>query len=122
MPPGREPPDAKTSINPMPSGKHAGRRLPNGAPWGDPSTAPRCQARSKRTGLPCRQPAVNGKRVCRMHGAGGGAPSGRRNGRYRHGACTIKFRALYREATTARRQLYGLIGLARAPWPRLPKR
>ncbi len=32
--------------------------------------APRCTARSKRTGLPCRSPAVRGWRVCRMHGAG----------------------------------------------------
>lgn len=28
-----------------------------------------CQARSKRSGLRCRAPAVNGKYVCRMHGA-----------------------------------------------------
>jgi hypothetical protein len=47
--------------------------------------APRCTARSKRTGLPCRAPAVKGCRVCRMHGAGGGAPRGSRNGRYRSG-------------------------------------
>jgi hypothetical protein len=26
--------------------------------------------------------------VCRMHGAGGGGPSGRRNGNYRHGGRT----------------------------------
>ena len=34
----------------------------------------RCHARSKRTGLPCKAPAVRGFRVCRMHGARGGAP------------------------------------------------
>jgi hypothetical protein len=28
----------------------------------------RCKAKSKRTGLPCRSPAVNGYRVCRIHG------------------------------------------------------
>jgi hypothetical protein len=50
--------------------------------------APRCKAKSKRTGLRCRSPAVNGYRVCRMHGAGGGAPTGKRNGNYRHGART----------------------------------
>lgn len=46
--------------------------------------APRCRARSKRSGKPCRAPAVRGKPVCRMHGAGGGAPAGNRNAR-RHG-------------------------------------
>jgi len=47
--------------------------------------AKRCSAKSKRTGQPCRSPAVNGWAVCRMHGAGGGAPEGQRNGNYRHG-------------------------------------
>ena len=41
--------------------------------------APRCSARSKRSGKPCRSPAVNGHKVCRMHGAGGGAPVLNRN-------------------------------------------
>jgi hypothetical protein len=31
--------------------------------------APRCRARSKRTGQRCKAPAVRGFRVCRMHGA-----------------------------------------------------
>jgi len=47
--------------------------------------APRCTAKSKRTGKPCHAPAVRGFGVCRMHGAGGGAPEGKRNGNYRHG-------------------------------------
>src|SRR6185437_3112699 len=42
--------------------------------------APRCTARSKRSGQRCRAPAVRGWRVCRMHGARGGAPEGQRNG------------------------------------------
>ena len=50
--------------------------------------APRCKATSKRTGRPCRAPAVRGWSVCRMHGAGGGGPSGRANGNYRHGGRT----------------------------------
>ena len=33
----------------------------------------RCHAKSKRSGLRCRAPAVRGAEVCRMHGAGGGA-------------------------------------------------
>jgi hypothetical protein len=48
--------------------------------------APRCRARSKRTGERCRAPAVRGWKVSRMHGARGGAPEGKRNGNYRHGA------------------------------------
>jgi hypothetical protein len=50
--------------------------------------APRCSAKSKRTGKPCLAPAVRGCRVCRMHGAGGGGPSGRQNGNYRNGGRT----------------------------------
>jgi hypothetical protein len=52
------------------------------------NAAPRCRARSKRTGQPCKAPAVRGFRVCRMHGARGGAPTGKRNGNYRHGSRT----------------------------------
>ena len=58
--------------------------------------APRCTARSKRSGEQCRGPAVRGKRVCRMHGAGGGAPTGKQNGNYRHGARSDEAIALLR--------------------------
>ena len=50
--------------------------------------APRCKAKSKRSGKPCLAPAVRGYCVCRMHGAGGGAPNGKGNGNYRHGTRT----------------------------------
>ena len=68
--------------------------------------APRCRAKSKRTGLPCRSPAVTGHRVCRMHGAGGGAPEGKRNGNFRHGGRT-------KEATDASRYINELARLVR---------
>jgi hypothetical protein len=68
--------------------------------------APRCKAKSKRTGKRCRAPAVKGYRVCRMHGARGGAPEGKRNGNFRHGGRT-------REATNALRKLRDLIRLVR---------
>jgi glucans biosynthesis protein len=57
--------------------------------------APRCGART-RSGHPCRAPAVNGKRRCRMHGGakGSGAPFGPRNGAYRDGAHTNEMTAL----------------------------
>jgi hypothetical protein len=47
--------------------------------------SPRCGATSKRTHKPCQAPAVYGWTVCRFHGAGGGAPKGKRNGNYRNG-------------------------------------
>ena len=50
--------------------------------------SPRCTATSKRTGQQCKAPAVRGWKVCRFHGARGGAPKGARNGAYRHGLCT----------------------------------
>lgn len=47
--------------------------------------APRCGAKT-RQGVPCKAPAVNGKKRCRMHGGakGSGAPFGNRNA-YKHG-------------------------------------
>lgn len=41
--------------------------------------------------------AVAGWHVCRMHGAGGGAPSGPANGRWRHGERTKSAGAFRRE-------------------------
>ncbi|QKC81531.1 hypothetical protein EB232_07615 [Mesorhizobium sp. NZP2077] len=52
--------------------------------------APRCQARSKRTGVGCKAPAKRGHRVCRFHGAGGGAPRGPAHGLYKHGRFTCE--------------------------------
>ena len=48
------------------------------APLDKANNAPRCTARSKRSGQRCRAPAVSGWRVCRMHGARGGTPEGER--------------------------------------------
>lgn len=47
--------------------------------------APRCTATSKRTGERCKGPARRGWSVCRFHGAGGGAPTGARNGAWKGG-------------------------------------
>jgi len=38
--------------------------------------APRCTAKSKRSGERCKAPAVRGWKVCRFHGARVGAPKG----------------------------------------------
>lgn len=56
------------------------------------NAAPRCHAKAKRTGFQCKAPAVNGWDVCRVHGARGGAPSGSKNGNYRHGQHTKESR------------------------------
>lgn len=63
---------------------------PDANPMHKADAAPRCRAHSKRTGLLCKAPAVRGWRVCRMHGAGGGAPRGKAHGQYRHGGRTIE--------------------------------
>ncbi|RUV69096.1 MAG: hypothetical protein EOR30_24110 [Mesorhizobium sp.] len=52
--------------------------------------ARRCSAKSKRSGKDCNAPAVRGFRVCRMHGAGGGAPRGEHHGHYKHGGYTCE--------------------------------
>ena len=45
----------------------------------------RCTARSKRSGRPCKAPAVKGWKVCRMHGARGGHGPGKDHPQYQHG-------------------------------------
>jgi hypothetical protein len=84
----------KVAINPMYKGLVAA--------W----EAPRCHATSKRTGQSCKAPAVRGWKVCRFHGAGGGAPKGEWNGRYVHGERT-------QDAMAARRAITELIRISR---------
>jgi hypothetical protein len=79
-------------------------------PKTDPSPmhrAPRCRARSKRNGKPCQSPAVRGKAVCRMHGAGGGAPAGNRNARKhgRYGRDAMEARRIIAELIRQGREL-----------------
>ena len=49
--------------------------------------APRCQAKSKRSGVQCRKAAMRGKRVCRTHG---GASTGPRTPEGRQRCATAK--------------------------------
>lgn len=65
----------------------------------------RCSAHSKRTGFPCRAPAVRGWSVCRMHGARGGAPHGTAHGRYMHGERS-------QDALNVRKQVNALVRAA----------
>jgi hypothetical protein len=69
-------------------------------------SSPRCGAKT-RSGKPCRSPAVDGKKRCRMHGGapGSGAPRGNRNA-VKHGLYT-------REAIAERRQLAELMRKSR---------
>jgi hypothetical protein len=67
--------------------------------------AARCHATSKRTGMPCQAPAMRGWRVCRFHGARGGAPKGAAHGRFKHGKFTC-------EAVQQRRVLSALVRAA----------
>jgi hypothetical protein len=71
--------------------------------------ANRCGART-RSGAPCKSSPVTGRRRCRMHGGadGSGAPSGSRNGNYKHGRRTaemIATRRWLRETTRMLRDL-----------------
>ncbi len=70
------------------------------------NAAPRCSAKSKRTGNRCKAPAKRGWQVCRMHGAGGGAPTGLANGAWVHGN---RSQAMEQN----RRDLMALVKLAR---------
>jgi uncharacterized protein YjcR len=69
----------------------------------------RCRARSKRSGLQCRSPAVRGHSVCRMHGASGGAPEGNQNA-LKHGEFTAEARALKREIAALTRMTRATMG------------
>lgn len=61
-------------------------------------TSPRCGAHSRRTGQPCRSPAVRGKKRCRMHGGAprSGAAKGNKNA-LKDGEYTREAIAEYRE-------------------------
>ncbi len=78
----------KSDDNPMRPVKDPAQRL---------AKAPRCRAMAKTTRHRCQGPAVTGWQVCRMHGAGGGAPSGPANGRWRHGERSRSVEAMRRE-------------------------
>jgi hypothetical protein len=71
--------------------------------------APRCRATAKRTGRRCMCPSKHGWNVCRLHGAGGGAPGGEAHPNYRHGLRSKEFmeaRASVSSLGTASRRLF----------------
>jgi len=58
--------------------------------------APRCRATAKSTRQRCRDPSKQGWNVCRLHGAGGGAPSGSAHPNFKHGLRTKKMQEVSR--------------------------
>ncbi len=76
------------------------------SPMESAHAAPRCQAKSKRSGQTCRCAAMRGKRVCRMHGGKSRPLHGPAHGRYKHGLFTC-------EAIADRRMLREVLGEAR---------
>ena len=72
------------------------------------SSAPRCQAKT-RQGTLCQQPAIHGKRRCRMHGGTNpGAPRGNQHA-LKHGRYTAQAIAERREARQTLRALRQLL-------------
>jgi hypothetical protein len=69
----------------------------------------RCGAKT-RSGQPCKNAKVTGRKRCRMHGgaAGSGAPTGERNGRFKHGRYTKERVALVRKETAHLKGLFQL--------------
>jgi len=67
--------------------------------------SPRCTAHSKRTGLACKNPAVRGWRVCRMHGARGGHAAGPTHPAWTHGERSQKAVAARKEVSALIREL-----------------
>lgn len=69
--------------------------------------AKQCQVKSKRTGLPCNNPAAYGTIACRMHGAHRTRTglSGESHPNYKHGNCTITVKTEYSNALARLREL-----------------
>jgi hypothetical protein len=103
---------------------HRGRTGPlrNGNPRGNPNLAPRCGARTRRTGCPCRAPAMRNGR-CRLHGGKSTGPrtdEGRariRAARTRHGLYSAEGRAFQRNITGLLSRSRQLLRLASQPGP-----
>ena len=71
--------------------------------------APRCTAMAKRTGRRCRCPSKQGWAVCRLHGAGGGAPSGAAHPNYLHGLRSKEYLSVRRTTMALSKSIQELI-------------
>lgn len=74
---------------------------------------PRCGAKRKRTGLPCRAVGTKLNGRCRMHGGRNrGAPKGAKNGSYKDGQHTNEVAAASKAAKQSKRELKAIVELA----------
>ena len=90
-----------------------GSPLKNGNPVGDPNSAPRCGARTRR-GAACQAPAMaNGR--CRMHGGASTGPrtaeglERSRRARWKHGLYSAQTRAMQKASRELLRQSRDLL-------------
>jgi len=74
------------------------------------NSAPRCAATSKRSGLPCKAPAVRGWAVCRFHGARGGHGPGKDHPQYQHGGRSSDTEEIRRLVTALAREARDHLG------------
>src|ERR1700722_7362006 len=94
-----------SATSPQPRGEGCAEKMENNPMHWTMHLASRCRARSKRSGLQCRAPAVRGAEVCRMQGAGGGARKGNKN--------AVKHGAMVAESIALRREVQALARMAR---------
>jgi len=93
-------------------------KLKNGNPSGDPNKAPRCGAHSRRTGNPCKSPAIRGRNRCRMHGGRStGAVTAEgiekvRKANWVHGGQSLKAKQSRQESVATRRETSALLKFA----------
>ncbi len=90
------------SINPMNGSKQTTRQIEwrFGPNW----PGKRCGAKT-RNGSKCQKPALKGKSRCHLHGGRAGAPSGERNGAYKHGRYSTEAVATQGQVTARLRAL-----------------
>src|SRR5262249_55330768 len=73
--------------------------------------AQRCRARCRVSKLPCHQPAMRHRPVCRLHGGKGGGRKGERNGAFRTGRYTLEAKAERREQRALIRKMLRLVAM-----------
>ena len=81
------------------------------------SVAARCQAKSKRSGVQCRKPAVRGKTVCRTHGGASTGPKTQQGRERCAQAKTVhgwETREIRRKRADKLKDLHALEGVMRA--------
>jgi hypothetical protein len=81
------------------------------------AVAARCQAKSKRSGVQCRKPAVRGKTVCRTHGGASTGPKTQQGRERCAQAKTVhgwETREIRRKRAEKLKDLHALEGVMRA--------